>query len=784
MQSNHHMIVKASRRLCGTGVLALILSAPAAQAGASISGNYVGATAPTLDNTYGTLEFALNMGGNALSRDGIAFTTAGTGGVAPARIFLSNGGGSSTIDVVGTTSGGASWGATTLGGGADPLFYTVTYANDSTGYTIDISDLDAGKSYQLQFLFGDPRNGNYPHTRTVTVSDNLASTDTAIVTYGKTGLGDEFAMLTAVVSGSTSFKFTSPNTGVGTGAPLLSGLVVHSVAPSSGQPVSTNDSLTLAEDTHTLLTINDFGTYSDPGSQPLSAVKITTLPSTGSLEYYSTGESDWVLVDVAQEISVADITAGRLRFSPAENGNGSPYTTVGFRVGNGTELSLASYILTLNVTPINDYEPTSADNTVGVAQGVSKTLSAVNFAFADADGNDTLQKIQVTQLPTVGTLALNAVAVTLNQEIPVADINAGLLKFTSGPTASGSAYATFGFKVSDGTFYSVVSSTMTVDIVPVLVTQSATRIPFVNSGTLVGAAVFGPAGTYDGIPFSLWNTPFATPLSLGSGVSVTLAITGGAGGGSVTGGAFGTSQQYQFGAYPNSTPRGMTLTFTGLDSSRQYRFQFGYGDTRTIYAYNENATVTLDVASPPAVSLAFGSAAAGDEYALLTATATNTTTLVLTLPQTVSGNHGPMQAGFSVHTIGGATAYDTWADGTFANGTLSDKTPGGDPDGDGLTNQKEFAYGLDPTTGASSNPISQQLNKGSGIFKYTRTKSSGLTYIYQYSTTLSEPWVSFESVTTPPPVSLSATVEEVTIEMPAALITANPGKLFVRVKAQ
>jgi hypothetical protein len=325
---------------------------------------------------------------------------------------------------------------------------------------------------------------------------------------------------------------------------------------------------------------------------------------------------------------------------------------------------------------------------------------------------------------------------------------------------------------------------MTIDIIPVLVTQSATRIPFVNTGTLVGAAVFGNPGTYDGIPFSLWNTPHATPtLSLGSGVSVTMAITGGDGGGSVTGAAFGTDQQYQFGAYANSTPRGLTLTFTGLVSSRQYQFQFAYGDTRILYDYNEDVTVTVDGSAPVAVRLAYGSAAAGDEYALLTATATNTTTLVLTLPQTVSGFHGPMQAGFSVHTLGGTTAYDTWADGTFANGTLSDKTLAGDPDGDGLTNQKEFAYGLDPTTGASSNPISQQLNKGTSLFKYTRTKSSGLTYIYEYSTTLSEPWASFESVTTPTPVSLSDTIEEVTVEVPAALITANSSKLFVRVKA-
>ena len=684
---------------------------------------------------------------------------------------------------MGTTSGGATWGATNLGG--DALFNTVAYANSSQGYTIDLTGLDAGKSYQLQFLFADPRGGSYPYTGTASVSDNLTptpNTASATVSYGKTAVGDEFAMLTAVVSGSTSFKFTSPNQG--TGGPVLSGLVVHSFAPLAGQPTSTNDSRTLTEDTQAMLTTDDFGSYSDPNSQPLAAVKITTLPSTGSLEYDTTGAGAWAAVTANQEISAANLTAGRLRFSPLPDGNGSPYATIGFRVGNGTVFSFP-YTLTLNVTPINDYAPTAANRTVGVAQGATRTQSAVDFGFADADGNDTLQKIQVTQLPTAGNLTLNAVSVTLDQEIPVADINAGLLKFTAAPNASGLAYATFKFKVSDGTFYSVAAYTMTIDIIPVFVAQSASHISFANNGTLVGAAVFGNPGTYDGIPFSLWDTPFATPtLSLGSGVSVTIGITGGTSAGSVTGGAFGTDQQYQFGAYLNSTPRGMTFTFTGLDSSRKYQFQFGYGDTRTLYNYNEDVTVALDSSPPAPVRLAFGSAAAGDEYALLTATATNTTTLVLSLPQTVGGFHGPMQAGFSVHMLDGTTAYDTWANGTFANGNLSDKTPSGNPDSDGLTNQQEFAFGLDPTTGASSNPISQQLNKGTRTFKYTRTKASGLTYNYQYSTTLSAPWVSFMSATTPPPASLSATVEEVTVEVPAALITANSNTLFVRVKAE
>lgn len=234
MQPTHNSFVKSSRIRCSAGVLALFITASAAQASVTIIGNYVGATAPTLNSAYGTLEFALNMGGSSLTRDGIAFTAAGTDNTPSPQTFLLNGGVGSSIDVVGTTSTGANWGKTTLGGGTDPLFYTVTYANDSTGYTIDLTDLDAGKSYELQFLFGDPRNGDFPHTRTVTMSDNLASTATALVSYGKAGLGDEFAMLTAVVSGSTSFKFISPNTGDGTGAPLISGLVVHSIPePSS-----------------------------------------------------------------------------------------------------------------------------------------------------------------------------------------------------------------------------------------------------------------------------------------------------------------------------------------------------------------------------------------------------------------------------------------------------------------------------------------------------------------------------------------------------------------------
>jgi hypothetical protein len=46
---------------------------------------------------------------------------------------------------------------------------------------------------------------------------------------------------------------------------------------------------------------------------------------------------------------------------------------------------------------------------------------------------------------------LNGVAVTAGQVISVADLSAGKLVFTPAANANGAGYASFGFKVSDGT---------------------------------------------------------------------------------------------------------------------------------------------------------------------------------------------------------------------------------------------------------------------------------------------------------------------------------------------
>ncbi len=70
-------------------------------------------------------------------------------------------------------------------------------------------------------------------------------------------------------------------------------------------------------------------------------------------------------------------------------------------------------------------------------------------------------------------------------------------------------------------------------------------------------------------------------------------------------------------------------------------------------------------------------------------------------------------------------AYTDWAgpSGYDLTGALD-----GDDDGDGMNNFHEFAFGLDPTSAASSSPVTVSLDKANHRFRYTRLASSPLTY--------------------------------------------------------
>ena len=117
-------------------------------------------------------------------------------------------------------------------------------------------------------------------------------------------------------------------------------------------PTSTDEEITVNMNQSTLLATSDFGTYANPGGGSLAAVMIMALPAAGVLEYDTTGIDDWAAVTLYQDISAADIDAGRLRFTPAVGGSGPAYATIGFKVGNGASFSTSDHTLTVNVTVV------------------------------------------------------------------------------------------------------------------------------------------------------------------------------------------------------------------------------------------------------------------------------------------------------------------------------------------------------------------------------------------------------------------------------------------------
>lgn len=124
--------------------------------------------------------------------------------------------------------------------------------------------------------------------------------------------------------------------------------------------------------------------------------------------------------------------------------------------------------------------------------------------------------------------------------------------------------------------------------------------------------------------------------------------------------------------------------------------------------------------------------------------------------------------------------FATWI-ASFTSPTAADTSPNGDPDGDGLTNFAEYAFGLRPDSGASSQAVTTFPNRATGLLGYRRRNSSltGIRFTYEAATSPAGPWTTFTPVSES---SDAATpVETITIRLPANLLGSPRG--FVRVKA-
>ena len=175
-------------------------------------------------------------------------------------------------------------------------------------------------------------------------------------------------------------------------------------------------------------------------------------------------------------------------FSNASNSPSAVTRDIEISVNDGEANSNVA-VSHISVVAVND-APSGADKTITTLEDTAYVLGRADFGFADPLDVPANSFASVTIDPTTaGALTLNGVAIVAGTVVTVAQLDAGLLKFTPASDANGNAYATLRFQVRDdgGT----VNGGVDTDPSPNTVTFNVTPVndPAVIGGTQTGATV-------------------------------------------------------------------------------------------------------------------------------------------------------------------------------------------------------------------------------------------------------------------------------------------------------
>jgi VCBS repeat-containing protein len=163
------------------------------------------------------------------------------------------------------------------------------------------------------------------------------------------------------------------------------------------------------------------------------------------------------------------LDAGDDALAPSTDARGDARVDIPNAGDDGTNFSdLGAF----EVQSIPDRAPSGIDGTVTTLEDTPHVLAASDFAFNDLD-NNALKAVEVTTLPTAGTLTDNGHAVHSGDFVSAADIAAGELVFTPTANANGIDAASFTFQVQDsggtagGVDLDPTPNTLTIDVTPV-----------------------------------------------------------------------------------------------------------------------------------------------------------------------------------------------------------------------------------------------------------------------------------------------------------------------------
>ena len=500
----------------------------------------------------------------------------------------------------------------------------------------------------------------------------------------------------------------------------------------------------------------------------------------------------------AQSTVVANGTTTEVWYAPVLAGAGSTVTINLAGTGYAAGAVVAEYRGVLTANPVDQVAVASGTSSTNPANTgtTPATTQANDLAFGGIgliyNNNGTFSSISggsqitsVTSGSATSRVRLYAIATTVTTPATVSF--AGTMNTPqnwSGAIATFKAPSISGLSLTGAAAgnYTLAGATGAVAVTPKTLTvtgltasgknyDGTTNATLTGTAALAAAEAAGTGTTADGKPYSgdaltLGGTATGAFADKHAGTLKPVTVSGK----TLTGAQAGNYSLTQpAGLTANITPSALTVTADNQGKTYGQSVTFGSGATQFTSSGLQNGetigSVTLDCAGG-------GAAAAVATYPITPGAATGGTFsaanyTISYVPGTLTVNPAPL------------VPYDTWANGTFANGTLADKNPAHDSDGDGMTNQQEYAFGLDPTTGASVNPITQPLDKASGRFQYTRRVGTGLAYQTLTSANLGT-WA-LDAGATELAVTTNGDIQTVTVHVSTAPVN---GKLFVRVRAE
>jgi len=261
-----------------------------------------------------------------------------------------------------------------LGAIQQGLYVSSTGFNPGESSTITIGFAHPGGVSNVSFTIFDIDRGGGPNfidevqasfTASGAVTLAIANGPNTVVIGGDTvqgtaqtpsngaNSGDANATFTFTGSGITQISLNYRNFGGATGQSIT----LHDIS-FDPTPTASNRTVTTNEDATHTFAAGEFG-FVDVGGDTLQAVRITQLETAGTLQLNG--------VDVAlnQVVSIADINANLLTFTPAANASGAPYANFRFQVGDGASFSVADYQMRVDVTAVNEAPVLAGANNFG-----------------------------------------------------------------------------------------------------------------------------------------------------------------------------------------------------------------------------------------------------------------------------------------------------------------------------------------------------------------------------------------------------------------------------------